>query len=86
MYEFLFESCILRCLNYVQVFIWILYFKILELYMKKISLLFNDMFLRPEFILYFSCRIKNTYKGTELSILCFDYSFYFDFFLILGSN
>jgi hypothetical protein len=54
--------------------------------MKKISLLFNDMFLRPEFILYFSCRIKNTYKGTELSILCFDYSFYFDFFLILGSN
>ena len=46
MYEFLFEPCILRCLNYV----W-----------KKNSLRFYDSFLRSEFILYFSCRVKNVF-------------------------
>ena len=38
-----------------------MYFKVLELYMKKNSLRFYDSFLQSEFILYFSCRVKNTF-------------------------
>jgi hypothetical protein len=46
-------------------FIWTLYFKILEVYMKKkLSLQFYDPFLRSEFILYFSYRVKNVFLTT----------------------
>jgi hypothetical protein len=37
------------------------------MYEKK-SLRFYDPFLRSEFILYFPCRVKNTFLTTLLSI------------------
>jgi hypothetical protein len=49
MHEFLFEPCILRCLNFIY---------------KKISLRFYDPFLRSEFILHFPCRVKNVLLTT----------------------
>jgi len=35
MYLFLFELYIFKCLNYLWIFIWIIYFKVFELYMGK---------------------------------------------------
>jgi hypothetical protein len=64
MYEFIFELYILRYLNYAWIFIWIVYFKVFELYMKKISLWFYDPFLLSEFILDFPCRFKNIFLTT----------------------
>jgi hypothetical protein len=69
-------------LNYVWIFIWTMYFKILELYMNfylnnvfkgawtmdeknfLMILQFHDPFLQSEFILYFSCRVKNVFLTT----------------------
>jgi hypothetical protein len=48
MYEFLFESCILRFLNYV----WEKHFLTI---------------LQSEFILYFSCHVKNVFLTTLIS-------------------
>ena len=42
MYEFLCEPCIWRCLNYVWIFIWTMYFKVLELCTKKKSIRFYN--------------------------------------------
>jgi len=53
MYEFLFEPCILRCLNYVWIFFWSMYFKVLELYMKKIP---YDFTIRVYFAFSVSCQ------------------------------
>jgi hypothetical protein len=48
MYEFIFELYILRYLNYAWIFIWIVYFKVYELYMKKkISYDFTIRFYYP---------------------------------------
>lgn len=49
MYGFLFKPCILRYLNYIY---------------KKIPYDFTIRFLRSEFILYFPCRVKNTFLIT----------------------
>ena len=65
MYEFLFKLCILKCLNYAWIFIWTMYFKVLELCMKKKIL----TILRSEFILYVPCHVKNTFLTTLLEII-----------------
>jgi hypothetical protein len=39
-------------------------FKVLMLCMKNNYLRFYDSFLRFQFVLYFSCRVKNTYLTT----------------------
>jgi hypothetical protein len=45
-----------------------MYFKVLELCMKKISLRFYDLFLQSEFILYFPYHVKNMFLITLIAI------------------
>ena len=63
MYEFLFETCIFRCLNYVWIFIWSMNF--LLMYFK----IPYDPILRSEFVLHFSCRVKIAILTTLLSTI-----------------
>jgi hypothetical protein len=68
MYEFLFEACIVKCLNYVWIFIWSMYFKVLWIFIWSMNFFMYfkipydftiyDPFLRFEFVLYFPCRVK----------------------------
>jgi len=56
MYEFLIESCILRYLNDVWIFIWTMYFKVFEvwtIYIKKIPYDFTIRFYDPSLICIF---------------------------------
>jgi hypothetical protein len=65
LYEFLFGPCVLRCLNYVWIFIWIMYFKVLRCLNYEWKKNFLTI-LRSEFILHFSCRVKNVFLTTLL--------------------
>jgi hypothetical protein len=46
MYEFLFDPYILRCLNYIWIFIWSMYFKVLET-------MYEFLFVAWNFFMYF---------------------------------
>jgi len=53
-------------LNYVWIFMWTMYFKVLKLYMKQKFL----TILRSEFILHFPCCVQNIFLTTlPMSIL-----------------
>jgi hypothetical protein len=51
-------NCLLmkNYLNYVWIFIWIMYFKVLELCMKKKFLTFYDFTIRVYFVFFMTCQ------------------------------
>jgi hypothetical protein len=58
MYEFIFEQCILRYLNYTWIFIWTVHFKMLEFYMKKnfLMILRSISTIRVYFVFSIPCQ------------------------------
>jgi len=54
MYLFLFEPRIFKCLNYVWIFIWIMYFKVLELCIGKI--ISYDFTIRVYIVFFVLCQ------------------------------
>jgi hypothetical protein len=62
MYEFLFEPYILRCLNYVWIFIWSMYFKVLET-------MYEFLFEAWIFLIYFKIPYDFTIRFYDPSLL-----------------